>query len=197
MSAQLSQTLKDSKLSFKYVLEHLYEKDADLVTRMIHELEISKPSKKQMTQEEKDHRKKITDLKKEHVKQFILDMGGEGNVTEKQIKEEKNKYDKQRREAKKVEEPKEAEVVLVKKAEEYEESKVKKVEPGKKAEEPEESEVNKVVPVKKTEVKKAEESDDDFVVESELEEEPVVKPQKKVKKTKKSRKTTDTSSDSE
>ena len=34
MSAQLSQTLKDSKLSFKSVLEHLYEKDTELRKRV-------------------------------------------------------------------------------------------------------------------------------------------------------------------
>ena len=34
MSVQLSQTLKDSKLSFKSVLEHLYEKEAELRKRV-------------------------------------------------------------------------------------------------------------------------------------------------------------------
>ena len=60
MSIQLSQTLKDSKLSFKSVLEHLYEKDAELVNKMITELETNKPAKKTMTQYEKDERKRVT-----------------------------------------------------------------------------------------------------------------------------------------
>jgi hypothetical protein len=60
MSAQLSQTLKDSKLSFKSVLEHLYEKEAELVNKMITDLETNKPAKKTMTQDEKDERKRVT-----------------------------------------------------------------------------------------------------------------------------------------
>ena len=102
MSAQLSQTLKDSKLSFKSVLEHLYEKDAELVNKMITELETNKPAKKTMTQDEKDERKRVTKHKNAHIKKFIEDMGGETRVTETQIKEEKKKYDAKRRESKKV-----------------------------------------------------------------------------------------------
>ena len=102
MSAQLSQTLKDSKLSFKTVLERLYEKDAERVNKMIAELEINKPAKKTMTQDEKDERKRVTELKKAHINKFIEDMGGESCVTEIQIKQEKKKYDAQRRESKKV-----------------------------------------------------------------------------------------------
>ena len=102
MSAQLSQTLKDSKLSFKTVLERLYEKDAERVNKMIAELEINKPAKKTMTQDEKDERKRVTELKKAHINKFIEDMGGESCVTETQIKQEKKKYDAQRRESKKV-----------------------------------------------------------------------------------------------
>ena len=102
MSAQLSQTLKDSKLSFKTVLERLYEKDAELVNKMIAELEINKPVKKTMTQDEKDERKRVTELKKAHINKFIEDMGGESCVTQTQIKQEKKKYDAQRRESKKV-----------------------------------------------------------------------------------------------
>jgi hypothetical protein len=102
MSAQLSQTLKDSKLSFKLVLEHLYEKDAELVNKMITELETNKPAKKTMTQDEKDERKRVTKHKNAHIKKFIEDMGGETRVTETQIKEEKKKYDAKRRESKKV-----------------------------------------------------------------------------------------------
>jgi len=102
MSAQLSQTLKDSKLSFKTVLERFYEKDAELVNKMIAELEINKPAKKTMTQDEKDERKRVTELKKAHINKFIEDMGGESCVTETQIKQEKKKYDAQRRESKKV-----------------------------------------------------------------------------------------------
>jgi len=89
MSAQLSQTLKDSKLSFKTVLERLYEKDAELVNKMIAELEINKPVKKTMTQDEKDERKRVTELKKAHINKFIEDMGGESCVTQTQIKQEK------------------------------------------------------------------------------------------------------------
>jgi hypothetical protein len=102
MSAQLSQTLKDSKLSFKSVLEHLYEKDAELVNKMITELETNKPAKKTMTQYEKDERKRVIKHKNAHIKKFIEDMGGETRVTETQIKEEKKKYDAKRRESKKV-----------------------------------------------------------------------------------------------
>jgi len=102
MSAQLSQTLKDSKISFKTVLERLYEKDAELVNKMIAELEINKPAKKTMTQDEKDERKRVTELKKAHINKFIEDMGGESCVTQTQIKQEKKKYDAQRRESKKV-----------------------------------------------------------------------------------------------
>ena len=102
MSAQLSQTLKDSKLSFKSVLEHLYEKDAELVNKMITELETNKPAKKTMTQDEKDERKRVIKHKNAHIKKFIEDMGGETRVTETQIKEEKKKYDAKRRESKKV-----------------------------------------------------------------------------------------------
>jgi len=101
MSAQLSQTLKDSKLSFKSVLEHLYEKDAELVNKMITELETNKPAKKTMTQDEKDERKRVIKHKNAHIKKFIEDMGGETRVTETQIKEEKKKYDAKRRESKK------------------------------------------------------------------------------------------------
>jgi hypothetical protein len=102
MSAQLSQTLKDSKLSFKTVLERLYEKDAELVNKMIAELEINKPAKKTMTQDEKDERKRVTELKKAHINKFIEDMGGESCATNIQINQEKKKYDAQRRESKKV-----------------------------------------------------------------------------------------------
>ena len=102
MSEQLSQTLKESKLSFKSVLEHLYEKDAEMVNKMIAELETNKSAKKTMTQEEKDERKRVIKHKNAHIKKFIEDMGGENRVTETQIKEEKKKYDAKRRESKKV-----------------------------------------------------------------------------------------------
>jgi len=44
MSAQLSQTPKDSKYSFKSVLERLYENDAELVNKMITDFETNKPA---------------------------------------------------------------------------------------------------------------------------------------------------------
>jgi hypothetical protein len=69
---------------------------------MIAELEINKPVKKTMTQDEKDERKRVTELKKAHINKFIEDMGGESCVTQTQIKQEKKKYDAQRRESKKV-----------------------------------------------------------------------------------------------
>ena len=45
MSSQLAQTLKNSKLTFKSVLELLYQKDPDMVDRLISELEESRPVK--------------------------------------------------------------------------------------------------------------------------------------------------------
>jgi hypothetical protein len=94
--------IMSAQLSFKSVLEHLYKKDAELVNKMITELETNKPAKKTMTQDEKDERKRVTKHKNAHIKKFIEDMGGETRVTETQIKEEKNKYDAKRRESKKV-----------------------------------------------------------------------------------------------
>ena len=102
MSAQLSQTLKDSKLSFKSVLEHLYEKDAELVNKMITELETNKPAKKTMTQDEIDEQIRVMKHKYAHIKKSFEDMGVEIRVMETQIKEEKKKYDAKRRESKKV-----------------------------------------------------------------------------------------------
>jgi len=49
--------IMSAQLSFKSVLEHLYKKDAELVNKMITELETNKPAKKTMTQDEKDERK--------------------------------------------------------------------------------------------------------------------------------------------
>ena len=99
MSAQLSNTLKDAKLSYKAVLELLYQKDPDLVGRLINEVAEAKPVKtsktvKPLTQQEKDERKQSRDAKKLYRTKLIARLGGEDAVTEKQIKEEMKKYDK-------------------------------------------------------------------------------------------------------
>ena len=109
MSSQLAVNLKSAKLSFKSVLELLYEKDPDMVDRLISELQESKTKpesktdKSPMTQEEKDARKQSREDKKQHIVQFILDNGGEEAVSAKQIADEKKKYDKKKRENKSVE----------------------------------------------------------------------------------------------
>ena len=109
MSSQLAVNLKSAKLSFKSVLELLYKKDPDMVDRLISELQVSKTKpesktdKSPMTQEEKDARKQSREDKKQHIDQFILDNGGLEAVTEKQIADEKKKYDKKKRENKSVE----------------------------------------------------------------------------------------------
>ena len=191
MSAQLSQTLKDSKLSFKTVLERFYEKDAELVNKMIAELEINKPAKKTMTQDEKDERKRVTELKKAHINKFIEDMGGESCVTEIQIKQEKKKYDAQRRESKKVQadESKESDEEPVKEDKPVKVSAESKesdddADPFELEEEPvsdaEEQEPPKAVTPKKTKKEKAPNA-----------------PKKARKKDKSPKKTTDTDSDEE
>jgi hypothetical protein len=191
MSAQLSQTLKDSKLSFKTVLERLYEKDAELVNKMIAELEINKPVKKTMTQDEKDERKRVTELKKAHINKFIEDMGGESCVTQTQIKQEKKKYDAQRRESKKVQadESKESDEEPVKEDKPVKVSAESKesdddADPFELEEEPvsdaEEQEPPKAVTPKKTKKEKAPNA-----------------PKKAPKKDKPPKKTTDTDSDEE
>ena len=191
MSAQLSQTLKDSKLSFKTVLERLYEKDAERVNKMIAELEINKPAKKTMTQDEKDERKRVTELKKAHINKFIEDMGGESCVTEIQIKQEKKKYDAQRRESKKVQadESKESDEEPVKEDKPVKVSAESKesdddADPFELEEEPvsdaEEQEPPKAVTPKKTKKEKAPNA-----------------PKKAPKKDKSPKKTTDTDSDEE
>jgi len=206
MSAQLSQTLKDSKLSFKSVLEHLYEKDAELVNKMITELETNKPTKKTMTQEEKDERKRVIKHKNAHIKKFIEDMGGETRVTETQIKEEKKKYDAKRRESKKVK----ADESNASNAKRRESKKVKADESNASNEEPTKAPVKASV-----ESKESDDDSDPF----ELEEEPVSDveeqeppkvtpkktkkekipnaPKKASKKDKSPKRTTDTDSDQE
>lgn len=95
--SQLSENLKTCKLTFKSVLELIYEKDAALVERMIRELHETKPEKKVVTKDELEARKASRKAKKEYIDQFIEDNGGEGSVTKKQIQDEKKKYDKQKR----------------------------------------------------------------------------------------------------
>ena len=217
MSAQLSQTLKDSKISFKTVLERLYEKDAELVNKMIAELEINKPAKKTMTQDEKDERKRVTELKKAHINKFIEDMGGESCVTQTQIKQEKKKYDAQRRESKKVQadESKESDEEPVKEDKPVKVSAESKesdddADPFELEEEPvsdaEEQEPPKAVTPKKTTKKEEEEP----VSDAEEQEPPKAvtpkktkkekapnAPKKAPKKDKSPKKTTDTDSDEE
>jgi hypothetical protein len=109
MSSQLAVNIKSAKVSFKSVLELLYDKDPDMVDRLISELQESKTKpesktdKSPMTQEEKDARKQSREDKKQHIVQFILDNGGEEAVSAKQIADEKKKYDKKKRENKSVE----------------------------------------------------------------------------------------------
>ena len=109
MSSQLAVNIKSAKVSFKSVLELLYKKDPDMVDRLISELQVSKTKpesktdKSPMTQEEKDARKQSREDKKQHIDQFILDNGGLEAVSEKQIADEKKKYDKKKRENKSVE----------------------------------------------------------------------------------------------
>lgn len=95
--SQLSENLKTCKLTFKSVLELIYEKDAALVERMIRELHETKPEKKVVTKDELEARKASRKAKKEYIDKFIEDNGGEGSVTKKQIQDEKKKYDKQKR----------------------------------------------------------------------------------------------------
>ena len=109
MSSQLAVNIKSAKVTFKSVLELLYDKDPDMVDRLISELQESKTKpesktdKSPMTQEEKDARKQSREDKKQHIDQFILDNGGLEAVSEKQIADEKKKYDKKKRENKSVE----------------------------------------------------------------------------------------------
>ena len=98
--SQLAENLKTAKLTFKSVLELAYEKDPDMVDRLISELLETKPAKQstvKLTQDEKEQRKKSRDAKKAHIDKFILDNGGEESVTQKQIQEEKKKYDKEKK----------------------------------------------------------------------------------------------------
>ena len=208
MSAQLSQTLKDSKLSFKTVLERLYEKDAERVNKMIAELEINKPAKKTMTQDEKDERKRVTELKKAHINKFIEDMGGESCVTETQIKQEKKKYDAQRRESKKVQadESKESDEEPVKEDKPVKVSAESKesdddADPFELEEEPvsdaEEQEPPKAVTSKKTTKKEEEEPPKAVTPKKTKKEKAPNAPKKAPKKDKSPKKTTDTDSDEE
>ena len=100
--SQLAENLKTAKLTFKSVLELAYEKDPDMVDRLISELIEAKPAKqsnvkKALTEEEKEQRKNSREAKKAHIDKFILDNGGEESVTQKQIQEEKKKYDKEKK----------------------------------------------------------------------------------------------------
>ena len=100
--SQLAENIKSAKLTFKSVLELAYDKDPDMVDRLISELLEAKPAKqsavkKALTEEEKEQRKKSREAKKAHIDKFILDNGGEESVTQKQIQEEKKKYDKEKK----------------------------------------------------------------------------------------------------
>jgi hypothetical protein len=100
MSSELSILLKNDKLTYKAVLENLFNKHNDIVLDAIRKLVQEPKVTKSLTAEEKESRAKARADKKAYKEKMIKDLGGKSNVTEEQIDNAMKLYDKEVKKAK-------------------------------------------------------------------------------------------------
>ena len=100
MSSELSLALKNDKLTYKAVLEKLFDKNNSLVLEAIRQLGQQPKVTKTLTADEKEARAKARSDKKAYKEKMIKDLGGKSNVTEEQIDNAMKLYDKEVKKAK-------------------------------------------------------------------------------------------------
>jgi len=100
MSSELSILLKNDKLTYKAVLENLFNKHNVIVLDAIRKLVQEPKVTKSLTAEEKESRAKARADKKAYKEKMIKDLGGKSNVTEEQIDNAMKLYDKEVKKAK-------------------------------------------------------------------------------------------------
>ena len=101
MSSELSLALKNDKLTYKAVLEKLFDKNNSLVLEAIRQLGQQPKVTKTLTADEKEARAKARSDKKAYKEKIINDLGGKSKVTEEQIDAAMKLYYKDVKKAKK------------------------------------------------------------------------------------------------
>jgi hypothetical protein len=100
MSSELSILLKNDKLTYKAVLENMFNKHNDIVLDAIRKVVQEPKVTKSLTAEEKESRAKARADKKAYKEKMIKDLGGKSNVTEEQLDNAMKLYDKAVKKAK-------------------------------------------------------------------------------------------------